>query len=152
MGCTLTCLPACLPACLPVADSSYELAEDIAMISLMEEWVGRSVPGRCLAATYTAPTHATTTILMNARLGGKQLDVVELTAVFACLPTEFEEDPDHKKGKWLSGVESVVRDMVRKRDAGKPYGATRSTRGSCRTDFLQGTDSKEGNPMLSTFF
>ena len=47
MGCTLTCLP----ACLSVADS-YELAEDIAMISLMEELEEMREGDSCWLHTY----------------------------------------------------------------------------------------------------
>eukprot|EP01035_Chromulina_nebulosa_P022267 gene22267-28838_t len=54
---------------------------------------------------------------------GQQLDIVELMAVFACIPATFMDDPGYRKATWRSEVLSSLQYMVRMKDAGQLYGS-----------------------------
>ncbi len=50
---------------------------------------------------------------------GTNLDIVELAAVFACLPTVFASDSDGKKAAFRDDIIQTLKNMMTERDGGK---------------------------------
>jgi len=46
-------------------------------------------------------------------------DIVELRAIFAMLPSSFQNDPEGKKEEWRKGVRDKLKEMTRKEQAGQ---------------------------------
>ncbi len=55
---------------------------------------------------------------LRSRYGFHDLDAVELRAVYAALPSEFEHDEDNAKQTWRRDVRRKLEDSVKKCDAG----------------------------------
>jgi hypothetical protein len=47
------------------------------------------------------------------------LDIVELAAIFACVPEKFVNDPTGKKNQWRLNLENALREMDKQRQEGK---------------------------------
>lgn len=46
------------------------------------------------------------------------LDIVELRALYACLPDEFQNDPTNEKREWLHNVTQKLKDMIKEETRG----------------------------------
>lgn len=53
----------------------------------------------------------------------QQLDIVELAAIYACIPDKFLNDPSGRKTEWRTNLENALKDMDKLRQSGSLLGS-----------------------------
>ena len=53
----------------------------------------------------------------------QQLDIIELAAIYACIPEKFLNDPSGRKAEWKLNVENSLKDMDKLRRSNQLLGS-----------------------------
>jgi len=93
-------------------DISKVKLEDLETLGVPTEVARRVLKKQCLWLTRMSHEEISKLheVDLNTRfsISGQLLDVVEIAAIYSCLPNEFTHDPHMKKAEWRRGVEDTL--------------------------------------------